>query len=182
MSARTSATRYAKALLDVSVADSDAERVERDLAAFVAAVDAHRDLRQVLTAPSVPASGKRGVVTAVATRLGFGPTTMKTLQLLAERDRLALAGALLAVFRERLLERRKIVRADVRSAVPLSPEALASITARLGVITGKNVAVDALVDTSLLGGVVAKVGSTVYDGSVKTQLDKLRKQLAGAGG
>jgi F-type H+-transporting ATPase subunit delta len=181
MSARSSATRYAKALLDVSATDGDADRVERDLAAFVATMDAHRDLQQVLTAPSVPASGKRGVVTAVATRLGLGPTTQKVLQLLAERDRLTLAGDLLAVYRERLLERRKIVRAAVRSAVPLSPESLAAITARLGAITGKNVAVDASVDASLVGGVVAKVGSTVYDGSVKTQLEKLRKQLVAQG-
>jgi F-type H+-transporting ATPase subunit delta len=181
MSARTSATRYAKALLDVSPADADAERVERDLAAFVSVVDAHRDLRLVLTAPSVRVSGKRGIVTTVATRLGLGPTTLRVLQLLAERDRLALTSDLLAVYRERLLERRKIVRAEVRSAVPLSPDALASITARLGAITGKNVAVDASVDAALVGGVVATVGSTVYDGSVKTQLEKLRKQLVGAG-
>jgi F-type H+-transporting ATPase subunit delta len=63
----------------------------------------------------------------------------------------------------------------------LSPESLAAITARLGAITGKNVAVDASVDASLVGGVVAKVGSTVYDGSVRTQLEKLRKQLVAQG-
>jgi F-type H+-transporting ATPase subunit delta len=177
MSARAPATRYAKALLDVSATDADAERVERDLAAFVAAMEGHHDLRLALTAPSVPASGKRGVVTALAARLGLGPTTLKALQLLAERDRLGMTGDLLAVYRERLLERRKIVRAEVRSAVPLAPEALAAITTRLGAITGKTVAVDTSVDPSLVGGVVAKVGSTVYDGSVRTQLEKLKKQL-----
>ena len=84
-----------------------------------------------------------------------------------------------AVFRERLLDRRKIVRAELRSAIALSPEAVRTIEARLGAVTGKNVAVEALVDPSLIGGVVAKVGSTVYDGTVKSQLEKLRKQLVG---
>ena len=82
-------------------------------------------------------------------------------------------------FRERLLERRKIVRAELRSAVTLAPEALTAIASRLGAVTGKNVAVDAVVDPALIGGVLAKVGGTVYDGTVKSQLEKLRKQLVG---
>jgi F-type H+-transporting ATPase subunit delta len=117
----------------------------------------------------------------VAERIGMAPTGVRLLQLLADRDRLGMAGELLAVFRERLLDRRKIVRADVRSAVALAPEALKAIESRLGAVTGKNVAIDAAVDPALIGGVVAKVGGTVYDGTVKSQLEKLRKQLVGAG-
>lgn len=179
MSMRTSATRYAKALLDVTTSDADATKIELDLAAFADLLRSNGELRQVLLSPSVPASAKRNVASAVAERIGMAPTGVRLLQLLADRDRLGMTDELLAVFRERLLERRKVVRAELRSAVALAPEAVKAIEARLGAVTGKNVAVDAVVDPSLIGGVLAKVGSTVYDGTVKSQLEKLRKQLVG---
>ncbi len=181
MSMRTSATRYAKALLDVTASDADAAKVEQDLGAFVDLLHSNAELRQVLLSPSVPASAKRGIASAVAERIGMATTGVRLLQLLADRDRLGMTGELLAVFRERLLDRRKVVRAELRSAVALSPDAVRTIEARLGAVTGKNVAVDTVVDPSLIGGVLAKVGSTVYDGTVKSQLEKLRKQLVGAG-
>jgi F-type H+-transporting ATPase subunit delta len=179
MSMRTSATRYAKALLEV--AGDDAPAVERSLTAFTGLLDSNAELRQALLTPSVPATAKRGVVSAIAGRLGMAAPAVKLLQLLAERDRLHLMGDLLSVYRERLLDRQKIVKARVTSAAPLSADALKAIESRIGAMTGKNVSVDAAVDPELIGGVVAMVGSTVYDGSVKTQLEKLRKQLVGAG-
>lgn len=181
MSSRTSATRYAKALLDVAATDDAAAAIERDLATFAATLQDHRELHLALTSPSVPAGKKRAIVLGVGERLGLAKTTLNLLQLMADRDRLGIIGDLLAVFRERLLGRQKVVRAEVRSAAPLAADALAAITNRLGAITGKTVSIDAVVDPALIGGVVATVGGTVYDGSVKTQLDKLRKQLVGAG-
>jgi F-type H+-transporting ATPase subunit delta len=179
MSTRTAATRYAKALLDV--AGDDAVTMERDLTAFVALLGANSELQHALLSPSVPARGKHGIVTALAGRLNMAPVGVKLLQVLADRDRLGLVEEMLAVYRERLLDRQKVVKAQVRSAAPLSPDALKAIESRLGAVTGKNVSVEAAVDPALIGGVVATVGSTVYDGSVKTQLEKLRKQLVGAG-
>ena len=182
MSTRTAATRYAKALLDVAATDADAAAAERDLAGLTAAMQAHRELQQALTSPSVPASGKRKIAAALAERLGFGATTRRLVDLLAERDRLGDLEQILAVYRERLLDRRKVQRAEVRSAAPLSADVAKAIEARLGAVTGTTVQVEAVVDPSLIGGVLAKVGGIVYDGSVKTQLEKLRKQLVGAGG
>jgi len=182
MSTRTSATRYAKALLDVTTSDGEAGKVERDLTAFVDLLNSSGELRQALLSPSVPASGKRAIATTIAERIGMAPTGVRLLQLLADRDRLGMMDELLAVFRERLLDRQKIVRAELRSAVALAPDAIKAIESRLGAVTGKNVAIDAVVDPALIGGVLAKVGSTVYDGTVKSQLEKLRKQLVGAGG
>ncbi|MEP7118062.1 MAG: ATP synthase F1 subunit delta [Acidobacteriota bacterium] len=182
MSTRTSATRYAKALLDVASIQADAALIERQLTTFVETLDAHQELRTVLTTPSVPAARKRAIVTAVAERIGMDPTATKLLGLLADRDRLHIAHDLLTVYRERLLDQQKIVRAEIRSAAPLTPAAMSAIEARLGAVTGMKVAVEAVVDESLIGGVLAKVGSTVYDGTVKTQLAKLRQQLTGVGG
>lgn len=179
MSTRTAATRYAKALLDVASSDADAAALDRDLTGVAEAMDAHRELRMALTSPSVPAAGKRKIVSAVGERLGLGEVSRRALDLLAERDRLGNLAEVLTVFRERLLERQKIQRAEVRSATPLSPETARAIETRLSAVTGTTVKVDTVVDPALIGGVLAKVGSTVYDGTVKTQLEKLRKQLVG---
>ncbi len=181
MSSRTSATRYAKALLDVTATDADAGQVERDLNRFVDLLDGSSELRNTLLSPSVPASGKRGIVTAVSERLGMAPAGVRLLQLLADRDRLGMMHELLAVFRERLLDRRKVVRAELRSAVALAPDAVKAIETELGAVTGMNVLVDTVVDPGLIGGVLAVVGGTVYDGSVSSQLQRLRKQLLASG-
>ena len=179
MSTRTAATRYAKALLDVARTDAAAAATERELAAMVEAMTTSRELQQALTSPQVASSGKRKIAAALGERLGFSPETRRALDLLAERDRLGLLDQVLAVFRERLLARQKIQRAEVRSAAPLTPEVTQALQARLSQVTGTTVKVDTVVDPSLIGGVMATVGSTVYDGSVKTQLEKLRKQLVG---
>jgi F-type H+-transporting ATPase subunit delta len=137
MSTRTAATRYAKALLDV--AGADAPTIERSLTAFVDLSNSHSELRQALLSPSVPAAGKRGVATAIAGRIGMAPVGVKLLELLADRDRFHLLDDLLTVFRERLLEQQKVVKAELRSAVPLPAEAVTAIEARLSAVTGRNV-------------------------------------------
>jgi F-type H+-transporting ATPase subunit delta len=181
MSTRTSATRYAKALLEVGSKQSDVAQIERQLTTFVETLDAHPELRQALTTPSVPASRKRAIVTAVAERIGMAAPATKLLGLLADRDRLHISHDLLTVFRERLLDQQRVVRAEIRSATPLPADTLRAIETRLDEVTGRKVAIEAAVDPSLIGGVLAVVGSTVYDGTVKTQLEKLRKQLVRAG-
>ena len=181
MSARATATRYAKALLDVASQAGAAAKVEQELAAVVQLVSGNSELAHAITSPSVPSAAKRGVIGAVADRLTASPATKNALLLMAERDRLGLLADVLAVYRERLLDQQKVVRAELRSAAPLAPDAVKAIEARLSAVTGRTVAVETAVDPSLIGGVLAKVGSTVYDGTVKTQLEKLRKQLVAQG-
>jgi F-type H+-transporting ATPase subunit delta len=177
MSQRASATRYAKALLDVAVAESDAARVEQELAGIVSAIAGHAELRHALTSPRIPAAARQGLVGALAARLGVAAPLAKLLGLLAGRGRLGLLPELLAVYRERLLDHQLIVQASVTSAAPLAPDALQRLAERLGALTGRQVRLRAAVEPSLLGGVVARVGSTVYDGSVRTQLEKMKQQL-----
>ena len=177
MSLRTSATRYAKALLDVANKESDPDTIERNLAGIVDMMQQHDDLRRVLTSPGTPQSARVGLVKALVERADLQIPVAKLLAMLAERGRLELLPELLAVYRERLLAHRNIVRASVTSAAPLSGETLQELTASLNSLTGKTVQLDTNVDPSLIGGVVTRIGSTVYDGSIRTQLQKMKQQL-----
>src|SRR5687767_5376915 len=177
MSLRTSATRYAKALFDVALQESDPGRIEADLTTIVNAMKEHRDLARAMLSPSVPNTVRVNVVRALAENAGAQPPVAKLLMLLAARGRLELLPDLLEVYRERLLAHRNIARAAVTSAVPLSPEKMQALERSLAGLTGKQMQLDVAVDPSLIGGVVAKIGGTVHDGSIRTQLEKIRQQL-----
>ncbi len=181
MSTRTSATRYARALFDVARQEADVTRVQQDLAAVVAAIAEHPELDRALQNRAIPEAARKNIVTAVGERLGVSPVVGKLLALLAERRRLELLPDVAAVFTERLLEFQNIMPAEVTTAVPLSDDAARALEASLASATGKKIAMRQSVDASLLGGVVARVGSTVYDGSVRTQLKKMRDQLVAQG-
>ena len=97
--------------------------------------------------------------------------------LLADRDRLSLLPDLLAVYRERLLDYRQVVRAEVTTAMPLAQDRAAQLEKRLAEVTGRRVTMTAKVDPALIGGVVTRIGSTVYDGSVATHLETMKQRL-----
>ena len=177
MSLRTSATRYARALFDIAVQESDPVRIGSELESLVTALRDNRDLEHALMSPQVPPASRVTVVRAVAEQAGMAPPLAKLLALLADRGRLELLRDLLAVYRERLLAHQNIVEASVTSAAPLSSETLKTLEQRLSDATGKHVRLAADVDPELIGGVVTRIGSTVYDGSIRTQLHKLKQQL-----
>jgi F-type H+-transporting ATPase subunit delta len=167
--------RHARALLDVADAAGHADVVADELDAVSAAVsapDAH-----VLLNPVAPLPLKVETVRAIGVRAGLTATTSKLLVILAEHDALAQLPALAVFYRVRLLERRNIVPAEVTTATPLPADRVAALARRLGEVTGKQVLLSARVDPSIIGGVVAKVGSTVYDGSITTQLARMRQKL-----
>ena len=177
MSLRTSATRYARALLDVGLRESDPAKIERDLVSFVEAVNASPELKRALTNPRVPSATRRAVVDAMARQIGMDAPLAKLLGMLADRSRLEIYNDLLVVYRERLLAHQGIVRGDVASATPLAADKVAALERSLSAATGKQVQLETTVDASLIGGVVATIGSTVYDGSIRTQLQKIQQQL-----
>src|SRR5215204_399024 len=119
MSLRTSATRYAKALLDVAIKESDPARIEQDLATIVEAMTTHAELHRVFTSPGTPQAARVSVVKALVARATAQAPLAKLAVLLAERGRLELLPEMLTVYRERLLAHRNIVRAVVTSAVAL---------------------------------------------------------------
>jgi len=182
MTRRTTALRYARALLDVAIAEADPAAVEKQLAAATDVFKGHAGLWKVMTNPAVPAPKKRAVVDSLLPQLAVSPVLQKTLQMLASRDRITLLPDLLEAYRSRLLDHQKVVRADVTSAAPLPADRVQKLQQELAALTGRTVVMKAATDPAIIGGVVAQIGSTVYDGSIKRQLEKMRERLTGAAG
>jgi F-type H+-transporting ATPase subunit delta len=175
---RTAANRYARALLDVGLKEkSDVSKIETELTDFGDLVRRHPMLEKVLFNPAVPVSRKRAVVTELTARAGLQPVLAKLLALLAERDRLIVLPDLVAAYRERLQDHLQIVRAEVTTAAPLSAEQSKQIERTLATATGRTVTVSTRVDPSIIGGIVARVGSTVFDGSVTNHLQRMKQRL-----
>lgn len=177
MTTRASAARYAKALFDVALRELTPEQAEQDLASVADLLQEHPGLHRALTNPVVPVSAKRGVLEAVLERLTPSVPVRKLLLLLADRDRLVLVPDLLAVYRERLMEHQRVIRAEVTTAEPLTADRAQRLADRLSDATGRRVVMTTHVDPALLGGIVTRIGSTVYDGSVATRLARMRQQL-----
>ena len=178
MTNRTAATRYARALLEVAIKEKqDPQTIERQLGEFVAMFGQHATLEKILLNPAVPAPRKRAAVAALIAQTGPSPALGKLLVLLAERDRLVLLPDLLVSYRDRLLDYRNVVRAEVVTAVPLPADRAQAVERSLAQLTGRTVTMETRVDPALIGGVVARIGSIVYDGSIATQLQKIKQRL-----
>ena len=179
MTNKTAATRYARALLDVSVKENgDLQRIEHDLAAWVDLLTEHATLEKVLLNPAIPVPRKQAAVADLTARLKTSSVLAKLVALLAERDRLVLLPELLASYRERLLDHQHVVRAEVTTAAPLAGDRVKAIERGLAQLTGRTVTLATKVNPAIIGGVVARIGSTVYDSSVTTQLQKMKRRLA----
>jgi F-type H+-transporting ATPase subunit delta len=178
MSLRTSANRYAKALFDVALEEkADLAKIDQDLAAAAELLSTNGELQGAVERAGVPDASRKAVMDQVADKLGVAPQVKKLLAMLTESRKLDRVPQIAEAYRERLLAHQNIVRADVTSAAPLSAEKTKALEESLSKVTGKKVELTVTVDPELLGGVVATIGSTVYDGSVKTQLQRLRQEL-----
>lgn len=171
------ASRYAAALADAALAEGNAERVRNDLESFVAASDESAELRNVLETPSVPAELKRKIVDALAKRMDLAKAVRNFVFLLVDHGRVEMLHEIQQAFNQALNERLGIADAEVTSARKLSAEERRELTAALERRTGKKIEARFREDDSLLGGAVVRVGSIVYDGSVREQLMRLREQL-----
>ena len=179
MSLRTSANRYAKALFDVALAEkADLAKVDQDLTAVVEMMKASPELAMAASRSTVTDAKRQSLMEAVAKAMALTTPVTKLLVMLAQSGKLNLVPDLAESFRDRLLTHQNIVRAEVTSAAPLSPEKTRALEDSLAKVTGKKIELSVSVDPELLGGVVAKIGSTVYDGSVKTQLQRMRQDLS----
>jgi F-type H+-transporting ATPase subunit delta len=182
VTAGAAATRYARALFDVLLKEGkDVEKVQAELQQF-AELFAGQQLAQILGNPGIPASKKKALATALIDRAGqISPPVAKLILVLAEKDRLTLLSGIARAYNERVMDHLMIVRGDVTTAVPLAPDKLRLLEEGLAKATGRKVVLESRVDPSIIGGVVTRLGSTVYDGSVTTQLQKMKQSLIEAG-
>jgi F-type H+-transporting ATPase subunit delta len=178
MTSRAAATRYARALFDVALKESDVQQAGRDLQDFAQLVAGHEALPQILANPAIPAPKKRALVEQLIARTGsMSPIVAKLLGLLADRDRLVLLPEITAAYQHRLMDHAKVVRAEIVTAVGLPADRVAALQQGLANATGRQVQLESRVDPSIIGGAIARVGSTVYDGSVTRQLEKMKETL-----
>jgi F-type H+-transporting ATPase subunit delta len=178
MTTRTSATRYARALLDVSLKESTADQAAQDLAHVAGLLQQFPELQRAFNNPAIPAARKRALIDELLPKLSLSAPVGKLLLMLAERDRLVLLPDLIAVYQEKIEALHNVVRAEVTTAEPIAPERLAQLQQRLA--TGRTVRLTTKVDPSIVGGVKTQIGSIVYDGSIATQLETFRQRLESA--
>jgi F-type H+-transporting ATPase subunit delta len=181
MTSRSAATRYARALFDVAAKEGDVQQAGRDLQGFGTLVAGNEMLQRTLTNPAIPAPRKRAVVEQLLQHAaGMSPIVAKLLLMLADRDRLVLLPDLMTAYETRLMENARVVRAQLTTAIELPADRVAALQQGLARATGREVHMEPRVDPSIIGGAVARIGSTVYDGSVTTQLQKVKERLTAA--
>jgi F-type H+-transporting ATPase subunit delta len=175
---RAAAMRYARALFDVALKESDVVTVQNALQGFADLVRSHDVLAHAFSNPSITIAQKRAVVKALLDRAGSVPAPLsKLILLLADRDRLVLLTDIAAAYNDRVLDYQNVVRGRVTTAVPLEAAKVQALEQGFARATGRKVVLESAVDPSIIGGVVTRLGSTVYDGSVVTQLQKMKQAL-----
>jgi F-type H+-transporting ATPase subunit delta len=172
------ANRYARALADVVASQNgDYRRVLRELEDFAAAGRESAELREVFDTPALPLAEKLKVLEAIASRLGASPVAVNFLRVLVTHYRTRLLEEICLAFRKISNERMGVVEVKIVSAGGLTEAAQRALRSRFAELTGKQVEFDVRLDRELLGGIVAQIGSRVYDGSVRGQLDHIRQLL-----
>ncbi|HKD65148.1 MAG TPA: ATP synthase F1 subunit delta [Candidatus Acidoferrales bacterium] len=171
------AERYAAALADVAVERGNSETIKRNLAAFVEAFSSVADLRNALESPALNAEVKRRVIAEVAGKMGLDGAVRNFIYLVVDHRRTEILREIEQAFLSELNERLRIVDAEVTSARELNDDEKRQLSAVLAQRTGKKVEPRFQIDGALLGGAVVRLGSTIYDGSVRDQLKRLREQL-----
>ncbi|QDE71824.1 MULTISPECIES: ATP synthase F1 subunit delta [Myxococcus] len=173
------ARRYARALLDVASEAGRTDAVAEQLTAFADVIAKNAELTDVLVNPAYTREQRLRVVESVMKAIpgGVEPTLANTLRLLVDRNRLGYLADIARLFRDMADARAGRVRGHVTSAAPLPADALAQLQQTLQQLTQRNVLLETRVDPSLLGGVAAQVGSILYDGSIRTQLEEMRREL-----
>lgn len=176
------ANRYAHALVDIVMAPGSPLQPEDAVAQLAAAeslIDQSSELRTALLTPAIQNSRKRAVMAKLLEVAGASALIRNFIFVVIDHRRIAVIGEIREAFELQLDERLGFVRAEVSSAAPLNAPLSAGLESELSKLTGKRMRLRFNVDPALLGGVVARIGSTVYDGSVRGELRELGRKLAG---
>ena len=174
--------RYARALAQVVDEQKlDAAATEKQLADFLAALDSSHDLYEVLDNPSIPEAQKLGLLDALAKKLGFSHTVRNFIAVLTHHGRLNALGEILTDYTALADDEANVAEVEVVSARELDATSRATLETEISkLVSGRKVSASYSQDAELLGGAVVKIGSTVYDGSVRGQLRQLKQRLVSA--
>jgi F-type H+-transporting ATPase subunit delta len=175
------AGRYASALFDLAKEQNELDTVDGDLGRFQGMLDQSQDLARLVKSPAFAAEEQERAISAVMDWAAIGATTGNFLKVVTRNRRLFAAEDMIKTFRTLLARHRGEVAAEVKSAVALNDAQLAALRDKLKATFGKDVRLDAKVDPSLLGGLVIKIGSRMFDSSLKTKLTNLKVVLKGSG-
>lgn len=174
---RSVADHYADALVDVALEQNAAGEIRQQLGDFLALLGESPELHVILGSPAVSKKNKQGVVQALVNRMGAGQTMRNFLFVILDHRRMALLPQIQAAFDVRLDERQGVLRADVTTARGLSDAEKNELGDALQRLTGRHVEATYRQDEGLIAGAVVRIGSTIYNGSVRAQLERLRIRL-----
>jgi F-type H+-transporting ATPase subunit delta len=179
LSSQAVARRYAVALADVVLSRGEAQQVREELESWDELMRSNPQLLEVFRHPTIAYERKQGVLEELIKRARPRPTTANFLKVLLQNHRLAELSEVSAQFGQELDRRSNVVTAQVTTARPLAPDAQEALRAKLGKLTGSTVRLRFEVDEELIGGVVTRIGSTLYDGSVRGQLQQMKQRMIG---
>jgi F-type H+-transporting ATPase subunit delta len=177
MSVETVARRYATALADVVMKSGETDTVKSELKMWEDLIIANPDLQTAFANPAITHLNKEKVLESLLEKAKPSRTTANFLRILLRNSRLTELKEINEKFKSVLDERSNVVTAEITSARPLTESEKADFQANIARLTGKKVNLNFNINENIIGGVVTRVGSTVYDGSVKTQLETLKQQL-----
>ena len=173
----TIAKRYARAFYEIAAEENQLEKYYGELSGFAAIISENKDLKEFLANPIFDQSEKKSVVESILQRTDISGITANFLKLLADKQRIVILADIVDCYRELMDEALRTVRASVKTAFPLSAELIGKLQQGLENQTKKKVDMTVVEDPSLLGGIVVRVGDTVYDNSIRTQLNNIRNLL-----
>jgi F-type H+-transporting ATPase subunit delta len=172
-------SHYARAFADVvSSAKLDTAAVDRQLADYLGTWDGSRELREVFANPAIPAAQKIAILDKMNAKLGMMKQVRNLLAVLIKNDRIAHVHEVVAAYRTELQARQGIRQAEITTARELSEQERSTLLAGVGQLAGARIQASFKLDKAILGGTIVRIGSTVYDGSVRGRLERLREQLA----
>jgi F-type H+-transporting ATPase subunit delta len=178
MASGSLARRYAKAVFELGVAQGGLDKLGADIRTLANAMKVSTELASTLASPAIRRGDRKKVIDGLLQAIGVVSTTRNFVYLLLEGERLSSLPAISRELDAMIEAKAGRVAAEITSAKPLDPAQMSQITAALEKLSGKKITVTKKEDPELLGGVVAKVGDTVYDGSLRTQLRTLRDELS----
>jgi F-type H+-transporting ATPase subunit delta len=171
--------RYARAFADVIFdLKLDSNKVRQELRSVVQTVESSQELRRVWESPAIPHDRKLAVLNSLSARMEFETPVRNFVAVLIDHERISMLAQIARQFEAELNQRLGLADANIISARELSASEKSALERQIAAVTGKKVVARYVTDQNVIGGAVVKVGSTIYDGSVRGQLQRIKEQLS----